>query len=75
MKALNTLRNLIFLLAFAAAAASASASDGSVKTPKVARKQAAHQAVKRERKQVAPFVDPTLPLTEFVERIRQERIQ
>ena len=72
MKALNTLRNLIFLFFFAAAAASASAADGTVKPCKAARKQVAHNAVKAQRKEVAPFVDPTLPLTELVERVRIE---
>ena len=72
MKALNTLRNLIFLFFFAAAAASASASDAPAKPAhgEQVRKQAAHRTAGARRKEVAPFVDPTLPLAELVERAR-----
>ncbi len=72
MKALNTLRNLIFLLFFAAAAASASAADGKVKPGKARKKCATERVVQAPRKEVAPFVDPTLPLSMFVERVRAE---
>jgi hypothetical protein len=81
MKALNTLRHLTILFVFALAAASASASDGaklpspgsSGKTRKIADKSAVERTVKPQRKEAAPFVDPTLPLTELVERVRTER--
>ncbi len=73
MKALNTLRNLIFLLFFAAAAASVSAADGDTRPGKPTRKSAVEHSSKAQRNMVAPFVDPTLPLTEFVERIRTDR--
>lgn len=73
MKALNLLRNVIFLLFFCAAAASATASEGTLKPRKPAQKQAVQHRMKAPRKQVAPFVDPTLPLTELVERVRLER--
>jgi len=73
MKALNTFRHLIILFVFALAASTASASEGGKKS----RKAVAHAEVactaKPERKEVAPFVDPTLPLTELVERARTER--
>jgi hypothetical protein len=73
MKALTHLRHLAILFVFALAAASASASDGTKKTRKAADKPAIERTVKPQRKEVAPFVDPTLPLTDLVERIRIER--
>ena len=72
MKALATLRHLTILFVFALAAGSASASEGAKKTRKGDNKPAVVQAVKSQRKMVAPFVDPTLPLTELVERVRTE---
>lgn len=73
MKALATLRHLTILFVFALAAASASASDGAKKTRRIANKPASERTVKHMRKEVAPFADPTLPLTELVERVRTER--
>ncbi len=73
MKALPTLRHLTILFVFALAAASSSASDGAKKARKADNKPAVVQTVKPQRKMVAPFVDPTLPLTELVERVRTER--
>ena len=72
MKALTTLRNLTILLVFALAAATASASDGAKRARKAVVKAEAANTVKPQRKEVAPFVDPTLPLTELVERVRME---
>jgi hypothetical protein len=73
MKALATLRHLTILFAFALAAATASASDGARKPRKAVAKAEVACPVKPQRKEVAPFVDPTLPLTELVERVRTER--
>ena len=75
MKALNTLRNLIFFFAFVLAATSASATDGAAKNRKVVSKPAAERTMKAERKQVAAFVDPTATLAELVERVRTEQAQ
>ena len=75
MKALNTLRNLIFFFAFVLAATSASAADGAKKVRKTVSKPAVERTVKAERKQVAAFVDPTAPLAELVERVRTEQAQ
>ena len=72
MKALATLRHLTILFVFALAAGSASASEGAKKTRKADNKPAVVQPLKPQRKMVAPFVDPTLPLTELVERVRTE---
>lgn len=73
MKALNTLRNLIIILVFAVAAANASASNGASEPRKADSKSAVAKPVTPQRKMAAPFVDPTLPLTELVERIRTEQ--
>lgn len=73
MKALNLLRNLIFLLTFLCAASSANAAEGTEKTRKAASKTAAERPVKALRKEVAAFVDPTAPLAELVERMRTEQ--
>lgn len=73
MKALNTLRHLAILFAFVLAAATASASDGAKRSHKAANRPAVECAAGSQRKAVAPFVDPTLPLTELVERVRAER--
>ena len=75
MKALNTLRNLIFFSAFVLTATSASATDGASKTRKVVSRSAVERTVKVPRKQVAAFVDPTAPLAELVERVRTEQAQ
>lgn len=77
MKALNLLRNLIFLLTFLAAASSVSAAEGTEKPRKAStngsRAGAAERTVKAPRKEVAAFVDPTAPLAELVERVRTEQ--
>lgn len=73
MKALNTLRNLIFFFAFVLAATSASAADGTKRTRKVSAKTGTEHAIKPQRKEVAAFVDPTAPLAELVERVRTEQ--
>ena len=80
MNALATLRHLTLLFVFALAAGSASASEGAKKTRKgdnpgssAGAGPAVTRTVKAQRKMVAPFVDPTLPLTELVERARTER--
>ena len=75
MKALNTLRNLIFFFAFVLAASSASAADGARKNRKVTAKPAVETTVKAPRKQVTAFVDPTAPLAELVERVRTQQAQ
>lgn len=75
MKALNTLRNLIFFFVFVLAATSANATDGARKNRKVVAKPTVETTVKAERKQVAAFVDPTAPLAELVERVRTEQAQ
>lgn len=82
MKALNTLRNLILLLAFAVVALDAAATDGpkSGRCSPVAQgggKAGAKTAIagptRTFRKMAAAFVDPTLPLAELVECERAER--
>lgn len=82
MKALNTLRNLILLLAFAVVALDAAATDGpkSRRCSPVAQgcgkavaKTATASPANTSRKMAAAFVDPTLPLAELVERERAER--
>lgn len=73
MKALAHLRHLTILFVFALAAATASSADGGKSPRKAVLKSAAEQTVKPARKEVAPFADPTLPLTELVERVRTER--
>jgi hypothetical protein len=75
MKALNTLRNLIFFFAFVRATTSASATDGAKRTRKVSARTGTEQAIKPQRKEVAAFVDPTAPLAELVERVRTEQAQ
>lgn len=72
MSTLHLLRNLILVLTLAMAADPVSAAD-SGKTPKRANKPTAEHTAKPARKKVAAFVDPTLPLAEFVERARTER--
>lgn len=73
MKALTSLRHLTILFVFAMATAAASASDGGKCPRKVATKPVAETTAVAVRKEVAPFADPTLPLTELVERLRTER--
>lgn len=73
MKALNTFRHLIILFVFGLAAGNASASEGAKKARKGDNKPAVAQTMKTQRKMAAPFVDPTLPLAELVERVRIER--
>jgi hypothetical protein len=81
MKALNTLRNLIFFFVLVLAASSASATDGaklhspgaSGKLRKADSKPAVERTAKPQRREVAAFVDPTAPLAELVERVRSER--
>lgn len=79
MKTLATLRQFLVLIVFAMAAATASAEDGSKKTRKNSKKQNVERTTlapqPAQRRQVAAFVDPTLPLAEMVERIRSERAQ
>ena len=78
MKALNSLRHLAVLLLFALAAATASAAPGDADTKKVrktADRPAVERTVKPQRKQVAAFADPSLPLAEFVERVRAEQVR
>lgn len=73
MRTLNTLRNLIILFFLCAAAASASATDRASKPQNKAHRGVHHQAVAHQRKEAAAFVDPTLPLAEFVERLRDQQ--
>lgn len=76
MKALRTLRHLAVLLLFALAAATASATPGERGTKKIRKageRTAVERTTKPQRKQVAAFADPTLPLAAFVERVRAEQ--
>ena len=76
MKALTALRDILLIVVLATAAATASAADKTlpgkenVSTTKSDKTSAAPIA---KRKEVAPFIDPTLPLAGFVERVRAER--
>ena len=71
MNALNLLRNLLLLLTLLLAASSVSAAEGEKNTRSGAKPHVVRTA-KPQRKVVAAFVDPTLPLAGFVERIRLE---
>lgn len=73
MRTLNILRNLIILLFCCAAAASASATEAHARPHKKIRQQPHHASVQAPRKEAAAFVDPTLPLAAFVERLRQQQ--
>lgn len=73
MNASATLRHLTILLVLAMAAPAASATDHGKKATKAAAKVSVEPAAKPQRKEVAAFVDPTVPLAELVERERTER--
>lgn len=73
MNASATLRHLTLLLVLAMAAPAASATDHGKKATKAAAKVSVEPAAKPQRKEVAAFVDPTVPLAELVERERTER--
>ncbi len=80
MKALRTLRHIATLLLFGLAAATASAApagtgdrDSARRVRKASQRPAAERTMKTQRKEVAAFADPTLPLAVFVERVRTEQ--
>lgn len=73
MKTLASLRSLTIFLVLSLSMVTANAADGSRKGRKDKRAASTEQATKAPRKEVAPFVDPTAPLAEFVERERQLR--
>ncbi len=69
---MKTLRNILLLLVLAMAAATASAETGRTKRNKATTRQVAAPQ-NHQRHEVAPFVDPTLPLAGMVEQVRAER--
>lgn len=81
MNAKNSLRALTVLLAFSSMVFAASATDEPKGEPQATGKQADAKDVSKQtrplagtsRKMSTAFVDPTLPLAEWVERERTER--
>ena len=73
MNALATLRLLTLLVLFTLAASPASAKEGAKKCRRPACRPTTEQAAKPQRRLVAAFVDPTVPLAELVERERSAR--